>query len=542
MKVARVLVGLLAAMLIIVGAGVAIALGPDDTWRGDAAAVPGGQPVVSTAPGLLNVAGVELAVTGVLEEGEVFIGASHPVHVENYLADVRRTRITTLGADGIDGTDTAAGSRTHPSVPPAQLDVWTNRARGEGEQQMSVPLTDAAAVEVVVMPAAAAKVVPRVGIGYALPGAFVGGVVVAVVGLVLFVGVLLLGRRSRRARGSDAVAQRSAPVGTPPSSAATVRRAVTVGAVALVATGCSIPHQVDHGEAPGVVPLTDEDAQAVLDDYDERNNAAIKKSYTGDGSLWGTADTGPHLAVDQLVARIADVEGREGEPGVGDHEAGRVYSTEQHTYPLRSMIVTETTWDGEEADPPELDLFVKENVTSAWKGSSSVPVAKGDLPTALPADEATPDAADLERAAEVDLLLQTWMEKGEVSDLSVPDDLADLRREAATAGKGVEDVQYSSGTWGGGDDPTGPGGSVHVARVEEGLLLLTDQEWEIRNYLKPGFEWTQTKEGAAIYGTQHKDNVHTTKHVLTAAVLVPDSGDAEVLGSELRRVIDFPRG
>ena len=171
MKIVRALTGLLAVVLIIVGVAVAAVLGPDDTWAGEMSKTPADHRVVTTDPGLLNVAGFDLAVTAEADEGEVFVGASHPVHVEDYLQGVQRTRVTELGADGVTETDSVKGEQAQPSTDPGDLDVWTEQVSGEGAQHLSVPLTDESAVEVIAMPATGQEAPVRLGIGYALPGA-----------------------------------------------------------------------------------------------------------------------------------------------------------------------------------------------------------------------------------------------------------------------------------------------------------------------------------------------------------------------------------
>lgn len=549
MKAVRILAGLLAVLLIIAGAAVALALGPDDTWGGTPQPVPEARAVVTTDPGLLNVAGLDLTVTA-HGEGEVFIGASHPVHVEDYLRDVHHTRVTALDADGISATEDVEGEKPYPTTTPEELAVWTEQAAGSGGQQIAVPLTEDAPVQIVATPMTADEGAPEVGIGYTLTGAFVTGVVVVLIGLVLLVAVTVLGRRSRRARtGRAGTSNRPAGEGerdperaTPPSSGATVRSVVAVGAVTLVASACTVPHQVDHGESSGVVPLASDEAQAALDDYDERNNAAIKRSHEGDGSLWGDADTGALLAVDVLEARINDVDAPTGEPGVHTHTVEETYPAALGSYPLWAVVETTDARAGEKGDEPSIDVLVKEHVASPWKGSATISLKASDVPTPLPVDRATPGAADLKRAAEVDSLLQTWVEKGTVSGLMIPKDLKKVRTEVVETGKGVDRVQVSADAWARADDVTGPAGPVRALRVEEGLLVITSQQWEARSYLKSGFEWQQDEEAAKIYGAQHQDNHLVRNLALQAAVLVPDSGDARVLGSWASRVVDFPRG
>lgn len=544
MKVVRFLAGLVAVLLVVVGIAVAVVIGPDDTWGGEPAAVPDGESVVTTSPDLLDVAGFELVVTAAAGEGDVFIGAGHPVHVENYVTDVARTRVTGLAPDGIGDSSAAKGERAYPSTPPSELSVWTEQVTGPGEQQVAVPLTEDAAVQVAVLPATAKGEAPQVGFGYALPGIFVVGLVIALVGLLLLAGVIVLGRRSRRAgraRGGVLGAEPAATTPAPSRGSTMAQRVVTIGAVGVLVAGCSVPRPVEHGETPGVVPLEQEDAQAMLDDYDERNNAAIKKSHSGDASGWKLADTGPHLTFDKVVTRTSKVKKSTEEAEEPLHTtAEEVFETSQHSYPLWTVLETSTEHSAENG--PVLEVYEKERAADTWKGNSFVFLtSKEARPTALPADEATPDEGDLERAARADAQLETWIEKGKAPRLSVNRALSDLRKEADRSGEGVDRIAHSVSAWGGAEDRTGPGGSVRTIRVKEGLLVFTNQEWKSRAYLESDYIWRQSKADAQIYGKKNEDNVATTNIAVSAAILVPDEGDAKVIGSWAQRVIDFPR-
>lgn len=538
MKAVRFLAGLVAVVLILVGAAVAILLGPDDTWGGDPAALDDSAPVVVTSPQLLNVAGITLVATArSADDGEVFVGAAHPVHVEDYVADITRTEVTALAAGGIDTTQRLGGERDYPSAEPAGLEVWEEQGTGH-DVSIDVPLTDEAPVQIIALPTTAKEEAPLVGLGYKIPGAFVMGIVAAVVGLLLLVGTIMLGRRARRARAGQATAETAATTTgtTAPTALPRVAAVVTVG---LLATGCSIPQQVEHDADAGIVPLADADVQTMLDDYDERNNAAIKASHSGDGSLWDEADTGPNLAVDMLAAKYNAVVKPKGKAGTFTHEGGTHFPTRQSAYPLWTAVET-TTEATEEDDGAVLNLYVKEHAAEPWKGYSNLRL-DGDLPTALRVDEATPSQEDLARGAEVAELLGTWVDKGQAPGLEVTKDLIKVRKDLTKVNKGVSRVANSTDPWGGGEFSAEPEGAVKVVRVEEGLLVITDQEWQHRAYLKPDFVWNYSDEEREVFGRRDDASVRQVNLSLTAAVLVPDSGDAEVLGADLSRVRNFSR-
>ncbi|WP_068260889.1 hypothetical protein [Janibacter limosus] len=537
MKIVRFLTGLVALALIVVGGAVAILLGPDDTWGGEPQALSEGAPIVATAPQLLNVAGVTLVVNAAAGEGEVFAGSAHPVHVQDYLAEVTHTEITGLSADGIGDSQQLTEKQPYPAAPPSELDVWDQQAQGS-EAHLEVQLTLDAPVQIAVLPSTEQGTTPQVGIGYLLPGAFVAGVVTALLGLLLLVGTIGWGRRAKQTAGRR-TAEVTSPAEEPaPTTSRGVSRVAVVGTVAVLAAGCTIPQQVDHGDTHGVVPLEQDDVQTMLDDYDVRNNAALKKSRTGDGTLWSTADTGPFLAQDELSARENAFEKPKGGTESFTHEGGRVYASVQQEYPLWSAV--EVKPSKPDRDGAEL-LYVYEKAHAAdpWKASSSVWLDEG-LPTALTAEEAKPSSEDLARAEKVDGQLESWVEKGKSGGLVIDDGMKDARSELHKKAKGVERVADSAETWGG-SLRDGDGAAVRAIRVEEGLLVLSELEWENRRYLKPNWTWNPSKRETAIYGSRANGNVSTRHCSLVVATLVPDTGTARVLGSSVDWVVDFPR-
>ncbi|KRE37858.1 hypothetical protein ASG73_09555 [Janibacter sp. Soil728] len=529
MKAARILVGTIAVVLVVVGVAVAILLGPDDTWGGEPTALPDdAAPIVATAPRLLNVAGLDLVVNATAVEGEAFVGASHPVHVQDYLGGVTRTEITGLSADGIGGSQQLAGERDYPAVPPSRLDVWDQQAQGR-EAAIEVRLTPDAAVQIAALPATAKGATPQVGVGYKLPGAFVAGVVTALVGLLLLVATMLGGRRARRAAVDRAESVSVEQPATPAGLFRSATRLALVGTVMVLVAGCAVPQEVDHGDSPGVVPLDQTDVQTMLDDYDVRNNAAIKKSRTGDGSLWKSADTGPMLAQDELSARFNAYDKPKGAATSFTHEGGEVYASVQRAYPL---------WTAVEIKPAKpakngvelLYVYEKAHAAGGWKASSSIPFPDG-LPTALDAQEATPSSQDLDRAEEVDTMLETWAEKGAVDGLVVDDGMVDARAELHKKTKGVERIADSAESWGGTRGSNDARTATRAVRVKEGLLVLSEIRWTNSQYLKADWTWNPSKREQAVYGNRANGNVSHRRCSLVAATLVPDTGDARVLGS-----------
>lgn len=536
MKLLRLLVGSIAVVLVIAGTAVAVLLGPDDTWGGEPAAVPDARPLIVSGPRLLDVAGLSLVVTArPTGEGEAFVGAGHPVHVQDYVHDVARTEITALSASGVGESQALSGERQRPAVAPGELDVWQEQATGD-PATIEVPLTEDAPVQIAAAQATGAGEAPEVGIGYALPGAFVGGLVAVLIGVLLLAGTIVLGRR---AKGVDSAASEAAPQPSRTSSGTALRLAA-VGSVIALATGCSIPQRVDHGAEPGVVPLVEAELSAVLEDYDERNNAAIKASHSGDGSLWASADTGPHLAIDEVAAKYNAVKKPKGKASPFHHIGEAVFAPQQASYPLWSVV----PYSDPEASDDEgagLKVVTRERVSEPWRSYSGTWV-DGDVPTPLPGERATPSAADIDRAEEVDTLLGTWLESGQVDGLEVTESLERSRASAMKKQKGITRYVSSSRPWGAADDErTEQGGPVRAVRVEGGLLVLTDRAWEIRMHLDGDYVWTPSTVEREVYGYRAEATVKALRYTLTTAILVPDSGDARVIGSSAERVREFAR-
>lgn len=128
----------LGGLLLAVGGTAAAAVGPDSTWAGDVEPVPGEGAVIATASGLLNVAGVTLRVSAA-GEGQVFVGAAHPVHVTSYLEEVSRTEITSMSSDGVGEAEQRSGAREYPTKAPEKVDIWEISAQGQGERARGHP-------------------------------------------------------------------------------------------------------------------------------------------------------------------------------------------------------------------------------------------------------------------------------------------------------------------------------------------------------------------------------------------------------------------
>lgn len=82
---------------------------------------------------------------------------------------------------------------------------------------------------------------------------------------------------------------------------------------------------------------------------------------------------------------------------------------------------------------------------------------------------------------------------------------------------------------------------MRVLRVKQGLLVITNKQWERNLYLEQGFKWKQATRERKIHGPHHRDLVYDEHYLLSAAILIPDSGAPSVIGSDVERVLEFPR-
>lgn len=545
MRIIRGLAGTVGVLLAVAGLALALALGPDSTWGGEPAPVDAGEAaVVTTNPGLLNVAGITLRVRAE-GEGEVFVGAGNPVDVESYLDGVAAREITRLGPDGVDTAQARDGDDGLPSPEAPGLELWDHESQGDGQTTLDVPLTDAEPVQVVAMPTASDGAAPQVGLGYRVEGGFIIGLGLVVVGLGMLVGVVVLGRRARRDRGTVApapAAPAAEPVdGTRLRRVRPVRVLAVTGAVGMLA-GCGVPHEVERAE-PLVVPMTADDAARVMSGYDERNDAAIAASSKGDGSRWKTADTGPLLLHDDLAARITEAVGDEEGPGTAVHRAEGVVTAAQPEYPLWSLVHGEVTWTDEDekaGEPaPEAWMMLREEATGEWKQLAGVDL-HAELPATLPADEAAPAETDLARAAEVDELVQTWFEDGTAEGLEVPEAATDARATLLAKKEGFRSTAAFAQPWP--EGRTAPGGAVRVARVEDGLLVHTVQAWSMRADVASGYHVRYGSKYDEVYGRgAYSTGYYEEFYAGSTLVHVPATGPARVLGTGTAEIREQPR-
>lgn len=420
-RIARSLLALIGALLLVASVAAATYVGPDDdvllpTSR--PGAVPG--QLLVTAPDLLTYDGLDLVVRA-RADGGVLLAAGNPVDVTSLADQVAHWEVTGVRFGGVTGGERPVGDG-HP-VPLGDLSslsaagVWTEHAQGQGWQELRVDL-DGEPVQLLAQPRSAE--VPELQIGahvsglfWLLLGASVGG------GLLLGTAAVLM-VRARRRRSPRRAGGLLAPA----------------LAVALLATGCGLPHAVS-AETPSRIALEPDDLAAMLASYDELNNRAIRAADAPRYAIapWRAVDTGPileHDVYDTVVARRTHDRTRS---DTFTHDPVRVYSPRFTSYPMWSAVVT-----GDERGA-DLDVFTRATAASPWLMRTSSTADLDDLPDALDPDQvAQPDQATVDAARAAVEATTRYLAAGTVRGVEVAGAVRDLHRWATRVTKG--DRQY----------------------------------------------------------------------------------------------------
>jgi len=135
-KLVAAAIALLGAALVVIGGLQATRFAPSSITRASLSSP--GQPVVTTAVGVLGLAGPRVQVdVSDSSRRAVFIGIGRAADVDAYLGQVSRLQV--IGHDG-DGTLLTRRAGTQPSLPnPAGVDVWVVSVRGQGTANLAWP-------------------------------------------------------------------------------------------------------------------------------------------------------------------------------------------------------------------------------------------------------------------------------------------------------------------------------------------------------------------------------------------------------------------
>lgn len=528
--VLSVLLGLLGAPLLLVGAGLAIAAGPDDVLMGKE--TPIGQGAAYSTPEAF--AFDRLPVTVRVEAmGEAYVGVGNPVDVLDVVKGTKAVEIAKTPLTRVSGT---AGSGKE--VPDAsQAPWWHEKVSGSGTQELNVTLTG----KPVSFLAASRDGAPiKLAFGYRIDGIFAVALGIAGAGALLLAGAVILLARKRerpdewqppRPPVSYAQPAPARPAMPRPPAGGLYRRlamAAGIGVVAFSLTGCSMPASVEL-DAASKVSLHKDDVADLMKDWNKRNNKAIKANQPGKwkAEAWTKADSGPVLAKDQLTSAVNEGFDVRDRPPTWTAVPGRVWSVQLGEYPMWAVV--EVNVKGmKKAKLTRLAVYEQQDALSPWKVRSSLGVKKKAVPPEV--EGAAPaSAAATKQVEEVAATIDAYLEKPKKIDgLDGFKKLAEPGDEIAAyaSDMGVDMVKTTAEPF----DKT----STRIVQTPEGVLAMLDfttdsivggqgTEWE----WNPPFDEFRSQAGKNL----------SIRSAVTVAVLVPKDGDPSVLGVEYGEIL-----
>ena len=545
-----VLLGLLGAPLLLVGAGLAIAAGPDDVVMGKETPIQQGAAYSTPEAFAFDRLPVTVRVEAM---GEAYVGVGNPVDVLDVVKGTKAVEIAKTPLTRVSG---AAGSGE--SVPDAsEAPWWDETVSGSGTQELNVTLTG----EPVSFLAASRDGAPiKLAFGYRLDGIFLVALGVAGFGALLLLGavVLLLTRKPERQdqwqppRPPASYAQPPHPAwpshpshptqparpvltGPAPTRPAMPRppagglyrrlgMAAGIGVVTFSLTGCSMPASVELDEA-SKVSLRSDDVGVVMRDWNTRSNEAIRANGRGKWKVeaWEQAATGPVLAMFQAATVAAKATGYKQRPRTLNLDPGRVWSVQRGEYPMWAIVEIEGG-----GRKPALAVYEQQDALSPWKHRVEVKVKASHIPTEV--EGAAPvSAADAKRVQDVADKIDAYLGKPKTVDgLAGLKKLRAPRREmdAYVAEMGVDTVKTTVEPF----DETGP----RMVQTREGVFAMLEftvdsivggqgTEWE----WNPPFDEFRSQSGKNL----------SIRTAVMVAVLVPKDGDPAVLGVEYGEIL-----
>ncbi|OIJ25540.1 hypothetical protein UG56_017235 [Nocardioides luteus] len=517
------LLGLLGAPLLLVGAGLALAAGPDDVLMGKETPIEQGAAYSTPEAFAFDRLPVTVRVEAM---GETYVGVGNPVDVLDVVEGTRAVEIARTPLTRVSGV---AGSGEQ--VPDASQALWwEEKVSGSGTQELTVTLTG----EPVAFLAASRDGTPiKVAFGYRIDGIFAVSLGIAGFGALLLIGALVLLLTGRRERPEQRQPPRPVPYVHPthptghpapprPPAAGLYRRlgvAAGVGVLTFSLAGCSIPVAVEV-EQVSKVSLPDDDVSAVIREWSERSDEAIEANRRGKWKAeeWGQAASGPTLAMFQAATVAAQGAGSKQRPRTFEVHAGRSWSVRLDEYPMWAVV--EINGGGRRSP---LAIYEQQDALSPWTHRGEVKVKASAIPT--PVEGAAPvAAAEAKRVQDVADRIEAYLgEPQGIEGVAGLKKLRALRREmdAYVAELGVDTVRTTAEPF----DETG----LRMVQTPEGVLAMPEftvdsivggqgEEWE----WNPPYDRFRSQAGKNL----------SIRTAVTVAVLVPEDGDASVLGVE----------
>lgn len=528
--VLSVLLGLLGGPLLLIGAGLAVAAGPDDVVMGKETQIEQGAAYSTPEAFAFDRLPVTVRVEAM---GEAYVGVGNPVDVLDVVKGTRAVEIAKTPLTRVSG---AAGSGKE--VPDAsQAPWWHEKVSGSGTQELNVTLTG----EPVSFLAASRDGAPiKLAFGYRIGGIFAVSLGIAGVGALLLVGAIVLLARKRE-RPSEwqpphppAPYAKQAPVrpavSRPPAGGLYRRLGMAAGfsVVAFSLTGCSMPASVEL-DAASKVSLRKDDVADLMKDWNKRNNKAIKANQPGKwkAEAWTKADSGPVLAKDQLTSAVNEGFDVRDRPPTWTAVPGRVWSVQLSEYPMWAVVEVSVK-GAKKAKLTRLAVYEQQDALSPWKVRSSLGVKKKAVPPEV--EGAAPaSAAATKQVEEVAAKIDAYLEKPKKIDgLDGFKKLAEPGEEIAAyaSDMGVDMIRTTAEPF----DKT----STRMVQTSDGVLAMLDYttdsivggqgtEWE----WNPPYDEFRSRAGKNL----------SIRTAVTVAVLVPKDGDPSVLGVEYGEIM-----
>ncbi|GGD06861.1 hypothetical protein [Nocardioides daphniae] len=542
----------LGLLLLVVGAAGAALSGPDDTVDVVSQPVPEAKGrLVTTDPVVSAFRNVDLVVRA-RAEGDVFMGAAHRVDVDDMAATATHYEVQDLRPGLLGGLGGAVDDdgETLRAADLADLDIWQVRSRGEGEQQLVVPLADDP-VGVVVLTQDATQV-PTLSLGFRVAGLFWVSISLMLVGLVALVGWWLL----RRQRGAGALPSEriEVPAQRGADDRATVpmpRLAAVVCVGALSLSGCALP-MTAAVETPEktAIPLDRLD-DVVADHHDRRVTAEQASRFPkSDLDAWESAVEGPWLE-SARYATTYDRLTRKRSSAPRPATAGkRVWSPTFDSYPMWALGEV----DGLEMPMPadatrnrrkdraakqkkgkyetSLVLFTRSAATAPWLVSAGIPLPATVLPS--PADGAvspTTDPKVVRRVQAVVERLHRWWVTGKAKGLSIDAESRRVRSvlDSFTYGGKSRPTLLEFTPWPRADE------RLRIIEVKDGHLAVATTTVRQTLLNPPGADlgWVGFRDQVDGEGPDGPYSLAT----MTEVVHLPARGKPRLVGVELPRLL-----
>lgn len=554
MGVSKGLIIGLGSVIALIGASMAVAIGPDD-WLDSRETVANsdGQAAVVTEYGLISQR-TPMRIRAKAADGEVFIGLGHAINVDDYVAHSSVTTITGFTPVGLSSKSIASAAEL-PSSAPAQLDFWRQTATGTASQELSGNF-GGQPMEVLISTPDGHPTDLTVSLGIKLPGSFASGLAVAGIGLALVAAGLFVGRGRRPDQqggtpvpvpasglpptyGPPPMAPPSFPPPPPPPSPGPMLKRWAAlgltGAVLMASAGCSGTPLPDPLADPPpkrseltIDPSAGLDLKAFAADYTQRANKAVKASMNPSYSAaeWQNAECEPNLGVDRMEAAEYRVQNYiwHAASDTSTTTIRSVFSSPAKQYPLRLLAVGTVSWGGTDALTPQYQLYVRKNSYTPWLRSSVSIAMSADAEPVQPGTTAvTADAEKAGQAAAEQFV--SMLRTGKSTGLSLPKEITKWRMD--TYGKSLWSIKI--------DAKLLPENVVTVPAAD-GTITQVAVSYNITYTAPPGKHMYWNASQAKIYRQPGGFHQLTQQRTLSAAIQIKN-GEAAVVAWRSRDIL-----